>query len=283
MYNVPVAETPRAQAVPTQERSVHLGLWDGVLSLGALAVIVAFLLIPPHSLLDKADDAAYAVCHRIADRTFFIAGRQLPLCARCSGTYLGALAGFVVLGLRRRGRAGNLPARKHLVVLALFLLAWAFDGVNSYLTLFPVLPHLYQPHNLLRLVTGTLEGLTIAALTTPVVNLSLWAVPDGRPSIGSWRDLAWMLVGGALVIGLVSSEWPLLLYPLALTSGVMVVLLVGGVNAMLLLVLLHREGRSIRWLQTVPPLLAGCALAMVELAAIGLARAALTQALGLPF
>jgi hypothetical protein len=51
----------------------------------ALIILAALILLPPHDLLDKADHAAFAVCHRIPERTFVIAGRPLPLCARCSG------------------------------------------------------------------------------------------------------------------------------------------------------------------------------------------------------
>ncbi len=170
-----------------------------------------------------------------------------------------------------------------LAVLALFLLAWAMDGFNSFLTLIPGLPHLYEPRNLLRLVTGTLEGLAIAAVVLPVANLSLWAAPAPGRSIETWRDLAWMLLGGAVVVALVSSEWAPLLYPLALISGLMIVGLVGLVNTMVTLIILRREGRATRRREVLAPLLAGVALATVELAAIGLARAALTERLGLPF
>jgi uncharacterized membrane protein len=263
--------------------------WDGVLALVALAVILALLLGWPGSLLDKADHAAYAVCHRIGDRSFFVAGRQLPLCARCSGTYLGALAGLIVLATRGRGRARDLPGRRYLLVLGLFFLAWGFDGANSYLTLFPGLPHLYEPHNLLRLLTGTLEGLAISALLLPVFNLTLWSAAgptqgtDARqPSIAGWPDLAWLLVGGALVVAIVSSEWDPLLYPLALVSGLMIVGLVGAINGMLLMVL-RRTRPAQRWIQAVAPLLGGVSLAMIELTAIGLFRAELTARLGLPF
>ncbi|PKO21776.1 MAG: hypothetical protein CVU38_12950 [Chloroflexi bacterium HGW-Chloroflexi-1] len=257
--------------------------WDGILASVALVGILAILLAPPHGLLDKADHAAYAVCHRISERTFIFAGRPLPLCARCSGTYLGALAGLIVLILRGRGRAADLPGRRYLAVFAGFVLLWAVDGLNSYLTFFPGLPPLYQPHNILRLATGTLEGLAIAAFLLPILNLSLWAAPVNTPSVASWRDLAWMLAGGALVVGLVSSEWPPLLYPLALISGATVVALVGSVNAMFGLVLLRREGRARRWREAIAPIAIGAALATVELAAIATARAALTARLGLPF
>ena len=253
---------------------------DSLLLLLAGAVIIALLAAPPHALLDKADRAAFAVCHRISERTFIFAGRPLPLCARCSGTYLAALAGLIVLVARGRGRAAGLPAGRYLAVLAVFLAAWAVDGLNSFLTLFPGLPHLYEPNNLLRLVTGALEGLVIAAFIVPVLSLALWAAPDPARSVGSWADLAWLLAGGGAVAGLVHSEWGPLLYPLALVSGITVLLLLGLVNAMLALIVLRREGRAHRWQDAIAPLLLGLALALVELALIGLARAALTARLG---
>lgn len=46
--------------------------------------------------------AGSVVCHQIAERSFFTAGRQWPVCARCAGIYLGAALGFAAwLGLRR--------------------------------------------------------------------------------------------------------------------------------------------------------------------------------------
>jgi uncharacterized membrane protein len=257
--------------------------WDAAIAILALVVCVTLFLAAPGTLLDKADRAAYAVCHRIGERSFYVAGRQLPLCARCSGTYLGALAGFIVLVLRGRGRAGLLPGKRFLAVLAVFLLVWAVDGTNSYMTLFPGLPHLYEPVNLLRLVTGTLEGLAIAAVMLPVVNMSLWSGTTGMPSIGKWMDLLWLLAGGAVVVVVVDASWDPLLYPLALLSGVMVVLMVGMVNALAWLLVARREGRLTTWRPLIVPVLGGLALAMLELAVIGIVREVITTNLNLPF
>jgi uncharacterized membrane protein len=257
--------------------------WDAVIAIGALAVCIGLFVAAPGTILDKADRAAYAVCHRIGERSFYVAGRQLPLCARCSGTYLGALAGFVVLGLRGRGRAKGLPGKRYLAVLAIFLLAWAVDGFNSYLTLFPGLPYLYPPRNILRLTTGTLQGLAIAAMMLPVLNMTLWRHAEAVPSIGSFRDILWLLAGGAVVVVVVDTAGDPLLFPLALLSGVMVVALVGAVNALGLLLLARRDGLALAWRQLPAPILAGLAFAMLELAAIGVARQALTAALNLPF
>ncbi len=255
---------------------------DQLLAFVALVAIGVILLAPPHDLLDKADRAGFAVCHQLLERTFIIGGRPLPLCARCSGTYLAALTGLTVLVLRGRGRAGRLPGRGPLAVLGLFLLAWAVDGTNSFLTFFPNAPRLYEPNNLLRLITGTLEGLAIAALMIPVLNLGLWAAPGEQRVIGSWADLAWLVAGGAAVVGLVTSGWAPLLYPLALLSGTAVVLLLGLLNALGVLMVLRRDGQARRWREVAAPLLLGLALALVELTAIGLVRTALTERLGLP-
>ncbi|MCX7707122.1 MAG: DUF2085 domain-containing protein, partial [Anaerolineae bacterium] len=263
---------------PTHRPDRH----DGLLALLALIAIVVVLLAPPHDLLAKADRAGFAVCHQLPERTFVIAGRPLPLCARCSGTFLAALAGMIMLTLRGRGRAGRLPERRYLAVLGLFLLAWAVDGTNSFLTFFPGAPRLYEPNNLLRLITGTLQGLAIAAFMIPLLNLGLWAAPGRERVIGSWADLAWMLVSGAVVIGLVTSGWPPLLYPLALLSGAAIACLLGLLNALGLLILLRRDGRAQRWREVLAPLLAGLALALLEIVVIGLARTMLTERLGLP-
>ena len=146
----------------------------------------------PTGLLDKADRAAYAVCHRIPERSFAVAGRQLPLCARCSGTYLGALAALLTLSASGRRRAGRFPTRPYLLVLGLFLAAWAGDGFNSFLTLLG-LPHLYEPANPLRLVTGALAGHCAGSILLPALNVTFWREPADRRSIERPSHLLWLL------------------------------------------------------------------------------------------
>lgn len=255
---------------------------DAVLASLALMVVLALMLLAPHGVLDKADRAAYAVCHRITDHSFIIGGRQLPLCARCSGTYLGAFAGLAVLTLRGRGKTGRFPARMHLLPLGVFMLAWAADGTNSFLTLMD-LPHLYEPSNRLRLLTGVLEGIAIAAVLLPALNLTLWRQPRPARSIGNWQDLAWLLAGGGLIVAAVSSEWDALLYPLALLSGAMIPALLGVLNTMFYLASVRREGRAVSRREIIAPLLLGLALALGEIALIGVGRDMLTARFGLPF
>ncbi len=257
-----------------------MGGWEGWLRLAVVGLSLALLFAPPAGLLDKADHAAYAVCHRIPDRSFIFAGRPLPLCARCSGTYLAAVAGIGALIARGRGRAAALPRGRWLAVLGLFMLAWAVDGTNSFLNYIPGAPQLYPSNNLLRLVTGALEGLVIAAFLLPVLNLALWAESRPGSSVMNWGDLASLLAGGVIVIGLVSSGIPELLYPLALLSGLAVVGLIGALNIVLALTLLRREGCARGWSDVLTPALLGLALGLLELAAVAAARDALVARLG---
>ena len=129
---------------------------------------------------------------------------QLPLCARCSGQFLGALAGLVAAVALGRGKAARLPPRAVTIVLLGFIAAWALDGFNSYLTLFPGAPHLYEPHNILRTTTGAMQGVALISLVLPFFNVTLWArTTDGRPS--SWRELL-LLCLIALIVAAVGSE-----------------------------------------------------------------------------
>ncbi|HQZ39303.1 MAG TPA: DUF2085 domain-containing protein [Vicinamibacterales bacterium] len=58
------------------------------------------------------------VCHQLPDRSFHLAGIQLPVCARCAGLYIGAAAGLVVWAFRARGPSRPWPRRHALATLA---------------------------------------------------------------------------------------------------------------------------------------------------------------------
>jgi hypothetical protein len=92
-----------------------------------------------------------------------------------------------------------------------------------------------------------------------------------------------MLIGGALVAGAVASGLPHLLYPLAILSGLAVVMLLGAVNSIFVLLVLRRNGQMTGWRQAALPLLLGLALAVFELAVVGMARAALEAGSGPPW
>lgn len=260
--------TPRAAvAKPASARALP------VLVAGAAALaFVSWLLNTPEGVLGKADAVGYAVCHRIDARSFHLGDRPLPLCARCSGIYLGALLGLVTMGALGRGRAGGLPRRGLLLALFGFIAAMGVDGVNSYLHFFPDAPHLYEPQNWLRLTTGTFNGLALSALVYPIFNQTLWKHWQARPVLGHVRELGLLAALGLIVIGLVLTENPLVLYPLALLSAVGVVALLTALDTTILLIVTRRENRAEGWTGALLPVAAGFALAILQIGLVDAAR-----------
>jgi uncharacterized membrane protein len=244
-------------------------------------VILLFALLPPATLLGKADVVGYAICHRIPERSFFLNGRQLPLCARCTGTFLGAIVGLVAMLILRRQRASRLPPIAVLGLLVLFIGFWAFDGLNSYMTFFPGAPHLYEPQNWLRLTTGMLNGLALILFVLPVFNFTLWREPTQERVIESVWELVIILPVVPLLIVVIWAGVDLLLYPLAIISSLGVVMMLTLIHSMIAAVVLRREGYAVTWLQALPPLTVGVALAFLQITVMALVRAYLTAKLGL--
>lgn len=253
-------------------------IWKGLLILVTGLVFGAWLLLTPSGLLGKADAAGYAVCHRIDARSFHIGERQTPLCARCSGMYLGALLGLVYLS--RYGRRAGMPVKNVLVVLGFFFLMFGLDGLNSYLHLFPVFPGVYEPSNVMRLLTGTGLGLGIAAVLMPVVHQTIWPVYDSRPALAGWRDFL-PLLGLALLLDLmILSEVPLLLYPLAVLSAVSIVLILTMVYGVVWTLISKQENRVQHYRQLWPVVTAGFLTAILQIGVIDAGRFWLTGTWG---
>ena len=99
-------------------------------------LFIGWLLNTPSGLLGKADAIGYAVCHRIDLRSFHIGDRQVPLCARCTGMFLGAMLGLCYQSYIGQKRSGAPPAQV-IVVLVIFVFAFILDGLNSYVSLIP--------------------------------------------------------------------------------------------------------------------------------------------------
>jgi len=248
-----------------------------------MMALVMFIAATPGGLLTKADMVGYAVCHRIGSHSFAIGGRQLPLCARCTGTFIGALVGFLgqAVVLRRR-RASEFPPAFIIVLLVIFTLLWASDGLNSYVQLIGG-PHLYEPRNWLRLTTGALNGLTMSALVYPVFNFTLWRRPVPERAIRGLRDLGVLVLLEAGLVGLTLTGWSFLLYPLALLSALGVLTLLTSVTSMLLVMLVRRDNMVETWREAIIPLLAGLTVALIQVGVIDGVRYALTGTLtGIP-
>ncbi len=245
--------------------------WSYTVPIVCLVILLAWLIETPDGLLGKADAIGYAVCHRIEARSFFIGDRQLPLCARCSGMFLGAVVGMVYQFVRFPRRGGMLTWKSGIPFI-LFFLAWASDGLNSYLHLIPGMPSLYEPNNTLRLITGLGMGLSMAAILVPAFNQSVWKVYEDRQIFLSLRPYLEMILA-AFGIGLLYlTHNTYILYVLALISASGVLVILSPVYALIWLMLVKKYNYADRWQDLFIPLCAGFATAILQIAAIDALR-----------
>jgi uncharacterized membrane protein len=250
---------------------VQIQYWKVLVILAFGLTITAWLLNTPPGLLGKADAIGYAVCHRIDLRSFHMGDRQIPLCARCSGMYLGAMLGLMYQGLVGRRRTG-VPNWKIIVPISIFVLAFIIDGLNSFLSFFPGAPGLYEPNNTFRLLTGTGMGLAIAIVLYPAFNATVWRMVDPRPALLNLRSFAILVI---LAIGLnllILLNNPLILYPLSIISAAGVVVLLTMVYTMVLMIVLKVENRYNQFSQTIYAIIGGLTVALIQIGLLDYVR-----------
>jgi uncharacterized membrane protein len=278
--NSSIDDNVRANEATGDTDKQRIRWWN--IMLPACILLIA-LLVPPWSLEAKARLVGYGVCHQMPEHSFQPGGYPLPLCARCTGTFIGGLLGFVAVWALGRQKAAMLPPVRVLVALVLFIMVMGVDGINSYLSLVPAWPHLYEPNNTLRVATGMLTGIALAALLQPVLSITLWREPEEKRAISGFRTLLGIVALGAAVVLLVRTEWALTLIPLTLLSAISVLFMFTLINAIVLVIAFRRENTVGSWREALPFLLWGTVATLVEIGTIDLIRAWLTYQLGAPF
>ena len=255
--------------------------WTRVLLILSLVFLLAWLSWTPAGLMGKADAIGYAVCHRIDLRSFHLGDRQMPLCARCTGQYLGAMVSMLYLAIFRPRRTGR-PPWVVIAVLVLFAGFYALDGLNSYIHLIPQLSrfYLYPPGNTLRLLSGTGIGLGMGVLVSPAFNSTVWKRNDPRPIIEGSLDFGALLGIALLVDLLVLSGIPLLLYPLALFSAAWVLVLLTLIYTMVVVMVAKKENAYQNFREMTGMVLIGFIIALAQVAILDILRYLLTGTWG---
>ena len=87
----------------------------------------------------------YCRCHQMPERSFFIKGYQMPLCARCTGIAIGHFLAFLVA-----------PFVHFSTWIAAFMFPLAIDGTVQYYSK-------YESNNLKRIFTGILYGFSFTS------------------------------------------------------------------------------------------------------------------------
>ena len=258
---------------PFKQKWIRIGL----LVLIAVMVTVWLMHTPDH-LDGKLDAVGYAVCHQIESHTLSLGGKLLPLCARCTGMYLGAIVALSVLASGEK-RAGK-PSKAKVIVLGVLFLAFLFDSINSTLTTFLSAEPLYPPSNLVRLATGLAMGVILVNLILPMWNQTLWQKPDPRSVLHGWKQFLLLLLCEVVVGVLIWLDVPLIYYPVAILSTGTIFVILGMVYSLLWCIILNKENTLERFKDGWTFYLLGVICAFLQIGLMDLLRFSLTGSWG---
>ncbi|MBQ6825277.1 MAG: DUF2085 domain-containing protein [Clostridia bacterium] len=92
-------------------------------------------------------------CHQIPERSFYYKDKQFPICARCTGAFLGYFIGAVTYNFL------HVPLWISVAFCIIMFVDWLLQKIN-----------IMQSTNIRRLITGTLCGFGIIQIFADVVN-----------------------------------------------------------------------------------------------------------------
>ena len=162
--------------------------------------------------------------------------------------------------------------------MAVLFVFYLLDGLNSVVHLYPGLERLslYQPDNMLRLLTGLGFGMVISVILYPLTGQTIWKESSPLPAIHGFRD--WLiLLGGAIGIALlIITGNPLLTYPLILVSTGSLMFLLTVLYSVIWILVRKRENSFSSWKDLIWWGIAGFSSALMQIALIDLVRFMLT-------
>ena len=146
-------------------------LWFWLISVVALLSVLLLIVGAPLAAANDHPGFAFVVyhafatfCHQLPERSFFIAGHQLAVCARCTGLYTGFTLLLLLYPLLRWLHSTVLPAPKWLFIAAAPL------AVDFSLTFFGI----WENTHTSRLLTGMLlGGVTVFYVMPGLVELGM--------------------------------------------------------------------------------------------------------------
>ena len=124
-----------------------------------IGIFLAPYLYDKNRLLSLFIYSIYSqICHQMPERSYFIFGHKMGVCARCFGIYTGVLFGMLIYPLVRRLDNFKTPNRWYLI---LALIPIGIDGTTQLLGL-------RESFNELRFITGFIGGFVALFYILPV-------------------------------------------------------------------------------------------------------------------
>jgi uncharacterized membrane protein len=259
---------------PMTSSSIRKRVLFGFLLLLLVIISAVWIHFTPVTLDGKLRAIGFAVCHQIESHSLILDGKTLPLCARCTGMFLGTLIGLLFLYSNKK--PAGFPSRSKIALLVLFLIAFIIDGVNSTLTFFPKFNSLYPPNNLLRLVTGLMMGVVLSNLLVPLWNQTIWKESNNKSALSSWKQFGLLLLVEGVVGAVIYLGVPFSFYPVAIISTGAIILMLGMIYILLWFILLKKENTLNSFRDGIPFYLVGLVTAFIQIGGLDLIRFWLT-------
>jgi uncharacterized membrane protein len=133
------------------------GVIGPALALTALVWLALLIITPlaPPSLATLMYVAGGVICHQLPERSFHLAGFQLPVCARCLGIYAGAAAAATIHVL---GAFVADSARRRLLTPAAAREVFLVSALPTLVTVVLEWAGVWSATNVVRAITGVVVG-----------------------------------------------------------------------------------------------------------------------------
>lgn len=236
----------------------------GLLIASQSMLLLGWLLYTPPGFWGKLQGLGFAVCHQSPTHSFHFHDHSMPLCARCTGMYLGALITMLMQIRRRNERLNAFPKPFFLVAFGLFLAGFAVDGFNSLFAKgFDI--HLYDTQNWMRLITGLGVGWGMGALIGPAIHQSVWVKSTNAAFFSKPVQLLWLVLFSAVPAAGMLLQIDIITAITAVLTAVTVPFFLSLLHMLLIIMATFKENTFESWRQLLPYWLAGVVVAFLQI------------------
>ncbi|MCD6576979.1 MAG: DUF2085 domain-containing protein, partial [Anaerolineaceae bacterium] len=234
-----------------------------ILLFAAIFLTWIFLSHSPSGWYAKIFSIGSSVCHQIPSHSFIIGSVQFPVCARCTGLYMGSFIGIAATFLT--GKKIGIPKTRIIVLLTFLFLLWVGDGLNSFISDFLNKPFLYSSSNLSRLITGYGMGLVMSTALTTLFNLTIWKTGNQIPVLKNVFQVIGYGVLSALSGLLILSGGPVIFQAAAYITIFTVVSIITLLYSIFWVIILKKENQFTDWKDMGLFILAGYSTAITQI------------------
>ncbi len=167
--------------------------------------------------MEFIQEIGFAVCHQLPERSIFIDGKQLPVCARDTGIYIGSIIALFFILLSRRRKSNTIPVSYISFTFVFFMIIMAVDGLTSYLGL-------RSTTNEIRLLSGLLVGISLPFFLYPLLIDNFFESKKEMPVLSIWYELALLLLLVGSLYAIIIHYNTGLFYPVSFltTAGILI-------------------------------------------------------------